>query len=88
MVAVVVATIASPAPSPSSLLKTAAVLNVPSALKSKKKRRRWAVAAVLLVAIGSGLVGLRQVKTAQRNLTPYVPEGRLGRLAGVTHATC
>ena len=87
MVAVVVATIASPAPSPSSLLKTDAVLNVPSALKSKKKRRRWAVAAVLLVAIGSGLVGLRQLKTAKRNLTPYVTEVRLGSLAGVITAS-
>ena len=87
MVAVVVTTIASPAPSPSSLLKTAAVLNVPSALKSKKKRRRWAVAAVLLVAIGSGLVGLRQLKTAKRNLTPYVTEVRLGSLAGVITAS-
>lgn len=87
MVAVVVATIASPAPSPCSLLKTAAVLNVPSALKSKKKRRRWAVAAVLLVAIGSGLVGLRQLKTAKRNLTPYVTEVRLGSLAGVITAS-
>ena len=87
MVAVVVATIASPAPSPCSLLKTDAVLNVPSALKSKKKRRRWAVAAVLLVAIGSGLVGLRQLKTAKRNLTPYVTEVRLGSLAGVITAS-
>lgn len=87
MVAVVVTTIASPAPSPGSLLKTAAVLNVPSALKSKKKRRRWAVAAVLLVAIGSGLLGLRQFKTAKRNLTPYVTEVRLGSLAGVITAS-
>ena len=87
MVAVIATTIASPVPSPASLLKTNAVLTVPPALRPKNKRRRWAVAGLLLVAIGAGMLVQRQLKTPKRNLSPYVTSVRLGSLAGVITAS-